>query len=306
MATVEDVLRAGPVLGEASVFERLRRAPGVEFDPDVGIGALVTDDRGHAALWEIHRAYLRIGLDAGLPVLLQTDTWRAHPRRVARSRHADRDLNAENARMLRDLRHTEAQHGGTVLIGGLVGPLGDGYGGDVAPSADVAEAEMRAQVEALETAGVDVLIAGTLPNAEEALGIGRALAASTLPYVVGVVVRSDGTLLDGTPLRAFVERVDDGASRPPLGYALTCVHPTIAADALAAEPIGERAIGLFANASALSPEELDGRDELDASEPEPFAAQLVATGREHGLSVLGGCCGTDDAHLRAVAALLGR
>ena len=50
----------------------------------------------------------------------------------------------------------------------------------------------------------------------------------------------------------------------------------------------------------LAPEELDGREELDASAPEPFAAQLVATG----LPVLGGCCGTDEAHLRAVAALL--
>ncbi len=306
MPTVEEVLRAGPVLSEASIFERLRRTPGIEFDPEVGIGALVTDSRWQPALWEIHRSYLEIGLEAGLPVLLQTDTWRAHPRRVARSRYSDRDLNAENARMLRDLRHTEAERGGTVIIGGLVGPLGDGYGGDIAPSAEVAEMEMRAQVEELETAGVDVLIAGTLPNAEEALGISRALAASTLPYIVGVVVRADGTLLDATPLRDFVERVDHGTPRPPLGYALNCVHPTIADEALAAQPIGDRAIGLFANASALTPEELDGRDELDASTPEAFAVELIATGQTHGLSILGGCCGTDASHLRAVAALLRR
>ena len=306
MPTVEEVLRAGPVLSEASIFERLRRTPGIEFDPEVGIGALVTDSRWQPALWEIHRSYLEIGLEAGLPVLLQTDTWRAHPRRVARSRYSDRDLNAENARMLRDLRHTEAERGGTVIIGGLVGPLGDGYGGDIAPSAEVAEMEMRAQVEELETAGVDVLIAGTLPNAEEALGISRALAASTLPYIVGVVVRADGTLLDETLLRDFVERVDHGTRRPPLGYALNCVHPTIADEALAAQPIGDRAIGLFANASALTPEELDGRDELDASTPEAFAVELIATGQTHGLSILGGCCGTDASHLRAVAALLRR
>ena len=306
MPTVEEVLRAGPVLSEASIFERLRRTPGIEFDPEVGIGALVTDSRWQPALWEIHRSYLEIGLEAGLPVLLQTDTWRAHPRCVARSRYSDRDLNAENARMLRDLRHTEAERGGTVIICGLVGPLGDGYGGDIAPSAEVAEMEMRAQVEELETAGVDVLIAGTLPNAEEALGISRALAASTLPYIVGVVVRADGTLLDATPLRDFVERVDHGTPRPPLGYALNCVHPTITDEALAAQPIGDRAIGLFANASALTPEELDGRDELDASTPEAFAVELIATGQTHGLSILGGCCGTDASHLRAVAALLRR
>lgn len=304
MTTVEELLRSGPVLGEASIFERLRRTSGIAFDPEVGIGGLVTDDRGFAALSEIHRAYLRIGLDAGLPVLLQTDTWRSHPLRIARSGFRGHDLNAENARMLRDLRTAEAEPGDRVLIGGLVGPIGDGYGGDVAPSAEVAEAELRPQVEALETAGVDLLIAGTLPNAEEALGIARALAASTLPYAIGVVVRPDGTLLDGTPLDAFVDVVDTGTARAPLGYALTCVHPTIATDALEARPIGDRALALFANASALSPEELDGREELDASEPAPYAAQLITTGRDHGLTVLGGCCGTDETHLRAVAALL--
>ena len=72
MPTVEEVLRTGPVLSEASIFERLRRTPGIEFDPEVGIGALVTDSRWQPALWEIHRGYLEIGLDAGLPVLLQT------------------------------------------------------------------------------------------------------------------------------------------------------------------------------------------------------------------------------------------
>ncbi len=302
--TAEELLRTGPVLSEASIFERLRRTPGIDFDPEVGIGGLVTDDRGHAALWAVHRSYLRVGLDAGLPVLLQTDTWRAHPDRIARSAFADRDLNAENARMLRDLRASEATEGDRVLIGGLLGPLGDGYGSDVAPGADVAETAMAEQVASLESAGVDLLIAGTLPNAEEGLGIARALAASTLPYLIGVVVRPDGTLLDGTPLRAFVDSVDAGTHRAPLGYALNCVHPAIADAALRAEPIGDRATALFANASALSPEELDGRAALDASEPGPFALALTQAGTTHGLSVLGGCCGTDDTHLRAAAALL--
>ena len=32
MPTVEEVLRTGPVLSEASIFERLRRTPGIEFE----------------------------------------------------------------------------------------------------------------------------------------------------------------------------------------------------------------------------------------------------------------------------------
>ena len=119
MVNVAEQLRAGPVLSEASIFERLRRTPGIEFDAEVGIGALVTDNQGHAALWETHREYLAIGRDAGLPVLLQTDTWRAHPERIARSNYARRDLNTENARMLRDLRQAEAQPGDVIILDNL-------------------------------------------------------------------------------------------------------------------------------------------------------------------------------------------
>ncbi len=304
MRTLSTLLREGPVLSEASIFERLRRTPGVTFDPELGIGALVTEATGTDALWELHRQYLRIGLDAGLPVLLQTDTWRAHPLRIARSPWPERDFNLENARLLRDLRRAESSADDVVIIGGLVGPLGDGYADDGALTAEVAEELMIEQAEALEDAEVDLLIAGTLPNADEALGIARALATTQLPYLIGVVVRPDGTLLDGTPLRRFVEAVDADTSRPPLGYALNCVHPTIADAALSTEPIGDRAIALFANASALSPEELDGRAELDSSVPDAYAEALVAVGRRHGLSIFGGCCGTDDTHLRAVAARL--
>ena len=286
------------------MFERLRRMPGIEFDPELGIGALVTEGPWTDALWAIHREYLRIGLDRGLPVLLQTDTWRAHPLRIERSAWPQRDFNGEHARLLRDLRRAETVAGDVVLIGGLVGPLGDGYGADAAPNATDAERMMVAQAEALEDGGVDLLIAGTLPHADEALGIARALAASDLPYVIGVVVRPTGALLDGTPLRRFVEMIDTGTSRAPLGYALNCVHPSIADAALNAEPIGDRALGLFANASALSPEQLADRDELDLSPPDDYAAALVDTGRRHGLSVFGGCCGTDGSHLTAVAALL--
>jgi len=283
------------VLSEGSVFERLRRADGIAFDPEVGIGALAADPVGRAALADVHRAYLRVGRERGLPMLVQTDTWRAHPDRIARSAHAGRDLNGLNAALLAELR-AEAPDA-AILIGGLVGPLGDGYGADAAPDAATAERGMRPQAEALAAGGVDVLVTATLPDTDEALGIAQALAATGLPYLIGDVARPDGTLLDGSRLGDLVAAIDSGAARAPVGYALTCVHPSVAAAALAAEPVGDRVIACFANASALSPEELDGRAELDAGEPGPFAEQLDALG----LPVSGGCCGTDERHLAALA-----
>lgn len=296
---VVDRIRSGPVLAEASIFERLRRAPDVAFDSEVGVGGLVADPAGAELLTDIHRTYLRVGRERGLPVLLQTDTWRAHPLRIERSAFAGRDLNGEHVALLRALRDDAG--GEDILIGGLVGPLGDGYGADGAPSRDEAARLLRPQADALAAAGADLLIAATLPDADEAMGIADALAATGLPYLIGVVVRPDGTLLDGTRLAAFVETLDATTSASPVGYALTCVHPDVASAALVAEPIGDRAVALFANTSARSPEELDGLDHLETAEPEGFADAVVRTRDRHGLRIVGGCCGTDETHLAAIA-----
>jgi homocysteine S-methyltransferase len=299
-------IQSGPVLAEASIFERLRRAPDVAFDPEVGVGGLVADPAGAALLTEIHRTYMRVGRERGLPVLLQTDTWRAHPLRIGRSAFAGRDLNAEHVALLRALRDDAGETTDRVLIGGLVGPLGDGYGGDTAPVREDAARLLRPQADALAAAGADLLVAAMLPDAQEAMGIADALGTTGLPYVIGVVVRPGGTLLDGTRLGSFVGTLDATTTTPPLGYALTCVHPDVASAALMAEPIGDRALALFANTSARSPEELDGLDHLETAEAEGFADAVVRAQTTHDLTIVGGCCGTDETHLAAIARRLSR
>jgi homocysteine S-methyltransferase len=53
----------------------------------------------------------------------------------------------------------------------------------------------------------------------------------------------------------------------------------------------------------LSHAELDEAETLDEGDPEDLARRYVALrARLPALSVLGGCCGTDDRHVRAVCA----
>jgi methionine synthase I (cobalamin-dependent) len=59
-------------------------------------------------------------------------------------------------------------------------------------------------------------------------------------------------------------------------------------------------VGLKANASTLPPDQLDKLDHLDEGKPEAFAA-LMSGLHAGGYKVLGGCCGTSDAHIRALA-----
>jgi homocysteine S-methyltransferase len=68
--------------------------------------------------------------------------------------------------------------------------------------------------------------------------------------------------------------------------------------------VRQRIVGLLGNTAAMSPEALDGREKLVEAEPEQFASAMVELGRDAGLNILGGCCGTDDRHIRGLASRL--
>jgi S-methylmethionine-dependent homocysteine/selenocysteine methylase len=110
-------------------------------------------------------------------------------------------------------------------------------------------------------------------------------------------------VLDGTPLDVAIRRVDDVS--PPAWFALSCVHPDVAeraVDGLGTEL--DRLREVKANASVLSPDQLVALDHVDTGNPSAWATTMARLGREAGIPVLGGCCGTDGRHLRALAGLL--
>ncbi len=212
-------------------------------------------------------------------------------------------------RFLEQLRQGTGAYAPQVLLCGLMSCRGDAYAPGEALAADAAQAVHAWQADRLAAAGVDVLMAATLPALSEAIGLARALAATGTPYLVSFVVRPQGTLLDGTPLKDAVAAIDAAAAPPPLAYLVNCTHASFARAALthpvnASPLVRSRVAGLFANTAALSPEELDGRATLVAEAPATFAAGVAALHAELGLRLLGGCCGTDGRHLRALASRL--
>ena len=67
------------------------------------------------------------------------------------------------------------------------------------------------------------------------------------------------------------------------------------------EFIKNRLIGFQANTSSKSPEELDGLDYLDTTDPAEFAESMVSLHNQFGIQILGGCCGTDNRHIEEIA-----
>lgn len=295
----------GTILGEGAVIERLRRMPGINLDDFVVNSALIYDESGRIALETICRQYLEIGRKYDLPLLLSTPTWRAGRERIAAAGLADRDLNGDNFRFLDALRREYGDYSHKVLICGLMSCRGDAYKPEEALSTADARAFHTWQAETLAAAGVEMLLAATLPALSEAVGLAQALAATGLPYLISFVARPEGTLLDGTPLTTAISTIDT-LPIPPQAYLINCTHASAFRRAIthkhnSSTLVRDRVIGLLANTAALSPEELDNCTELVEEAPEVFGADVGSLQSELGMGILGGCCGTDDRHIESLA-----
>ena len=186
-----------------------------------------------------------------------------------------------------------------------MGCRGDAYSPREALSAQEAGAYHQPQVQQLTAAGVDFILAATLPAVSEARGIAAAISECGTAYSISFVIRANGEVLDGTPLNAAVKSIDAAVDLKPLFYQVNCVHPTVFRQAIdQAQSISDRLIGLQANTSAKSPEELDGLDYLDTSDPKDFAESIVSLHKKFGIKIIGGCCGTDHRHIEAIANMI--
>lgn len=309
VSSFQDVVGSGTqMLTDGGIETRIMFETDVPLPEHVQVAALVTDPTGGPVLRDIYESYVAAARPFGLPVIIGTPTFRASPSFVSRAGlggdEAVRRLNADAAKMHREIQ-ARSEH--PVFVAGVIGPGGDAYLPEEALPAEEAAEYHAVQAGALADAGVDFLYAPTFPSVEEALGAAMAMGATGLPYVVSFVLGEDGRVLDGTPLHAAIERIDAAASPAPLFYSISCVHPSIAARALRDEGVfsdlvASRLVEFKANASALGTQELVRLDHPEGDDPERFADGMWEIHEEFGLRILGGCCGTDDRHIRALGA----
>jgi homocysteine S-methyltransferase len=306
--------RSDFLLTDGAIGTCLEHETPVRLDPVIGPTGLVDDRRGRATLEALYRRYLDAGRRHGAPMQIGTPTFRAGPERLRRAGYSDPSdvhrINADCFRLLAGVREGLGDYGEKVYLAGVIGPKGDCFKHEEAPGSTPEAADYhRGQAEALAEAGVDLLVATTFPAATVVLGVARAMAVTGLPYVVSVVIRGDGSLLDGTPLADVIETIDGSVMPRPAYYAVNCVHPSVLRGALRSDGrmrrlAGGRLLGFKANASRRPPEELESLDHLESEAQERLADEIVALRDEFGPKVLGGCCGTDDRHIAALACRL--
>jgi len=290
------------ILTEGSVVERVRRNKESQFDENLANASLLYDKKGRQLLENIYRRYIEIGQKYNLPMISLTSTWRANKERLTKAGLINKNVNKDAFLFLDEIRKSYEEYANKIFIGGLIGCKGDAYNPAEALSRREAFEFHSWQLNKLAEAGVDFLKASTLPAASEAIGIAEAMSKTNLPYILSFVIRENGNLLDGKPLIDVINEIDSTVFPNPACYMVNCIHPTVFIKALEQNPeLGRRVLGMQANTSCKTPEELDGSAELDTEEPEIFAEHIKELHQKYKIKILGGCCGTDDRHIEKIA-----
>jgi S-methylmethionine-dependent homocysteine/selenocysteine methylase len=142
----------------------------------------------------------------------------------------------------------------------------------------------------------------TMTYVDEAIGVTRAAMSVALPVVISFTVETDGRLPSGQRFVDAIAQVDAATGAAPAYYMLNCAHPTHFIDDLRDDhPSIRRIQGIRANASRLSHTELDAATEADRGDIAELADLYRELAATLDLRVVGGCCGTDDEHVAAIA-----
>jgi 5-methyltetrahydrofolate--homocysteine methyltransferase len=250
----------------------------------------------------LHRAYLEAGSDA-----VETNTFGASPVTLGEYNLADRayEINKAAAQLARECADEFSTPEQPRYVFGSIGP------GTKLPSLghisfDPLVEAYKVQIQGLLDGGVDGLI---IETCQDPLQIKAALAAaddilgpdSDIVRYVSITVEATGTLLVGTSVSAAA------AILAPYPIDVLGLNCATGPDAMEhhLDTLSEIWPGLLAcMPNAGMPEaRVDGTVRYPL-EPQPFAEKVAALTENHGLSVVGGCCGTTPEHIRRLRAKL--
>lgn len=262
--------------------------------PEFAAFVLLETEPGRAALREYYRPYDALARTAGVPLVVDTPTWRANPDWGAKLGYTPEALTSVIADATALVRTSVAD---SVIVNGCVGPRYDDYVASERMSPGEAERYHGPQVRAFADAGIDRITSVTTLDAAEGIGVVNAAAGAHVPVYVSFVVGEDGHLADGATIADAIDRVDRATDAVAAGFLVNCAHPSEVARGLADAPGAaalERLVGFRLNA-ARAQETGAGDDPATFAAGELALRELAPNAR-----LVGGCCGTDVPHISAL------
>ena len=248
-----------------------------------------------SVICDIHRKYLKAGAD-----IIETNTFNAQRISLQDYGLQDhvRDINLAAARLARQCADEFRSSDIPRYVIGSIGPTSRTIFDGGEPFADALREAYSEQIRALVDGGVDALLIETIfdvENARVAIEVARTVAPK-LPVMLSFnVTTPDGHNMLGQDIVEFLK------SLPPSFYSIgiNCVTDIAQMTPLILQlaQFGTR-VSFYPNAGLP---DAQGRYQKT---PESFVADLWPLLEGHHLNIIGGCCGTTDAHIACLARVI--
>ena len=237
---------------------------------------------------ELHRDYVNAGAD-----VIETNTFGANKFALAPHGLESKvyEINTKGAQLAKSVAKENT------LVAGSVGPLRIQIEPLGKLSFDEARDAFAEQIKGLLDGGVDIIVFETFSFVEELIQGVRAVRQldAEIPIIAQVTINNEGNLLSGESLQRFVE----GLSPYHVdAIGLNCSEgPRLMLEAL--ERLRElTTLPLSVQPNAGLPQNIGGRN-LYMTSPE-YMAEYAKRFIQTGASIVGGCCGTNPAHIKAI------
>ncbi|MDT9698922.1 homocysteine S-methyltransferase [Streptomyces sp. P17] len=281
--TLAQALAAGPVVLDGGMSNQLESA-GHDLSDELWSARLLAELP--EAITEAHLAYFEAGADVAITASYQATFEGFAGRGIGRERAAE--LLALSVELAREAaRRAKAQR--PLWVAASAGPYGamlaDGseYRGRYGLSVDELERFHRPRIEVLAAAGPDVLALETVPDADEARALLRAVRGLGVPAWLSYSVAGDRTRA-GQPLQeAFALAAD---ADEVIAVGVNCCAPE---DVDAAIETAARVTGKPVVVYPNSGEAWDAQARAWHGQSS-FAPAQVRTWGEAGARLIGGCC----------------
>ncbi|CAG8315185.1 unnamed protein product [Penicillium nalgiovense] len=267
---------------------------------------LLNTEGGRKTISSIYQEYVNIALAHSTGVVLETRTWRGSPlwsSEIGLSIPQILVLNRTSVKILHGIRNKTPST--SIVISGALGPLQDAHQ-DSTSTVSFAQAReyYDPQIHAFAEEGVGMLCIMTVTNLDEATAAVSLSREYTLPIHVSFSVETDGRLRGGRTLEHAIREVDRLTENYTTYFGVNCAHPCYIIKAVRGmhTDVRSRIWSIRGNSSLKSHDELDNSLVLDRGDVSVWVREFnEILNMLPDLKVIGGCCGTDEEHIDAIA-----
>jgi 5-methyltetrahydrofolate--homocysteine methyltransferase len=245
----------------------------------------------------LHESFIAVGADIVLTNTFSANQFRL---RLDRNEHRTSAINEAGARVARAAAKAA---GRPVVVAGSMGPTGELMEPQGTLTHESAIEAFTEQANALAEGGVDVLWIETIFGFAELTAAISAAASTGLPVASTMTFDTAGrTMMGDSPTQAsdFIHSL----TTPVVAYGANCgAGPSMLVDTICEFSRNAREGDvIIAKGNCGVPKTIDGR--VVYSGDDETMARYARLARDAGARIIGGCCGTSPARLRAIAAAL--